>query len=208
VHPYCDFRFLGPTDLLPEELGLVIEEFVQGDEVGNYVVQQVFLVVASFQVSHAGLLDWGSDGGGKIPHRCGDEVFFVDLAQVAEGFSEGQRVGVSVPKPCGGHAPWLNVGVAVTCGDREDHPTAKSAELLLLSAIVPRALSDTKALKGVDEKASKTRLLLAHALGPSIFCHLKTRDKVEQVVQGGRVQKIVLFSNKVGVHSSGDIYYY
>jgi hypothetical protein len=27
--------------LLPQELGLVIEEFVQGDEVGNYVVQQV-----------------------------------------------------------------------------------------------------------------------------------------------------------------------
>jgi hypothetical protein len=25
--------------LLPQELGLVIEEFVQGDEVGNYVVQ-------------------------------------------------------------------------------------------------------------------------------------------------------------------------
>jgi hypothetical protein len=25
--------------LLPQELGLVIKEFVQGDEVGNYVVQ-------------------------------------------------------------------------------------------------------------------------------------------------------------------------
>jgi hypothetical protein len=49
VHPHCDFRLLGPTDLLPqEELGLVIKEFVQGDEVGNYVVQQVFLVAASF----------------------------------------------------------------------------------------------------------------------------------------------------------------
>jgi hypothetical protein len=57
VHPYCDFRLLGPTDLLPQVLGLVIEEFVQGDEVGNYVVQQVFLVVVSFLVSHAGLPD-------------------------------------------------------------------------------------------------------------------------------------------------------
>jgi hypothetical protein len=28
VHPYYDFRLLGPTDLLPQELGLVIEEFV------------------------------------------------------------------------------------------------------------------------------------------------------------------------------------
>jgi hypothetical protein len=65
---------LDPTDLLPQELGLVIEEFVQGDELGNYMVQQVFLVVASFQVSHAGLLDWGSDGGGKylisVGTRC------------------------------------------------------------------------------------------------------------------------------------------
>jgi hypothetical protein len=39
VHHHCDFSLLGPTDLLPQELGLVIEEFVQGDEVvGNYVV--------------------------------------------------------------------------------------------------------------------------------------------------------------------------
>jgi hypothetical protein len=63
VHPYCDFFLLGPTDLLPQELGLVIEEFVQGDEVGNYVVQKVFLVAVPFQVSHAGLPNWGSDGG-------------------------------------------------------------------------------------------------------------------------------------------------
>jgi hypothetical protein len=86
VHPYCDFCLLGPTDLLHQELGLVINEFVQGDEVGNYVVQKVFLVAAPFQVSHASLPDWGSDGGG-IPHRCGDEVFLVDPTQVAEGFS-------------------------------------------------------------------------------------------------------------------------
>jgi hypothetical protein len=28
VHPYCDFCLLGLTDLLPQELGLVIKEFV------------------------------------------------------------------------------------------------------------------------------------------------------------------------------------
>jgi hypothetical protein len=55
VHPHCDLCLLGPTDLLPQELGLVIKEFVEGDEVGNYVVQKVFLVAAPFQVSHAGL---------------------------------------------------------------------------------------------------------------------------------------------------------
>jgi acyl-CoA thioesterase len=160
---------------------LVIKEFVQGDEVGKYMVQQVFLMAASFQVSHAGLPDWGSNGRRKIPHRCGDEVFLVDPKQVVEGFSEGQGVGVSMSKPCGGHSPWLDVGVAVASGDREDHPTAKSAEMLVLSAIVPRALSDTEVLQGVDEKASKTRLLLAHALGPSIFRHLKTRVELNHL---------------------------
>jgi hypothetical protein len=118
------------------------------------VVQQVFLMAVSFQVSLAGLPDWGSDGGRKIPHWCGDEVFLVDPTQVAEGFSEGQGVGVSVSKPCGGHAPRLDVGVAVASGDREDHPTAKSAELLVLYAVVPRALSDTEALQIVDKELS------------------------------------------------------
>jgi hypothetical protein len=47
-------------------------------------------------------------------------VFLVDPAQVAEGFSEGQRIGVSVSKPCGGHAPRLDVGVAVASSDGED----------------------------------------------------------------------------------------
>jgi hypothetical protein len=55
VHPYCDLRLLGPTNLLPQELGLVIKELIQEDEVSNYMVQKVFLVVAPFQVSHAGL---------------------------------------------------------------------------------------------------------------------------------------------------------
>jgi hypothetical protein len=100
-------------------------------------------------------------------------VFLVDPTQAVEGFSEGQEVGVSMSKPCGGHVPRLDVGVAVAFGDGEDHPTAKSAELLILSVVVPRALSDTEVLQGVDKEASKTRLLLAHALGPSIFRHLK-----------------------------------
>jgi hypothetical protein len=175
---------LGPTDLLPQELGLVIKEFVQGEKVGNYMVQKVFLVAAPFQVSYAGLPDWGFDGEGEIPHRCGDEVFLIDPAQVAEGFVEGQGVGVSVLKPCGGHAPRLDVGVAVASDDGEDHPTAKSVELLILSAVVLWALSDTKALQGVDKEASKTKLLLAHALGPSIFSHLKSRVELNRLCKG------------------------
>jgi hypothetical protein len=104
---------------------LVIKKLVQGDKVGDYVVQQVFLVAASFQVPHAGLPNWSSDGGREVPHWCGDEVFFVDPQQVAEGFSEGQRVGISVSEPRGGHAPRLDVGVAVASSDGKDHSTAK-----------------------------------------------------------------------------------
>jgi tryptophanase len=113
---------------------------------------------------------------------CGDEVFLADPAQVTEGFSEGQRIGVSVSKPCGGHAPRLDVGVAVAFSDGEDHPTAKSAKLLVLFAVVPRALSDTEVLQGVDKKTSKTRLLLAHALGPSIFRHLTTKVELNRLL--------------------------
>jgi hypothetical protein len=122
----------------------------------------------------------------EVPHWCGVEVFLVDSAQVAEGFPEGQRIGVSVSKPCGGYASRLDVGVAVASSDGEDHPTVKSAELLVLSVVVPRALSDTQALQGVDEKASKTRLLLAHALGPSIFRHLKSKVELNRLWWGTR----------------------
>jgi hypothetical protein len=87
-------------------------------------------------------------------------------------------------EPCGGHAPWLDVGVTVASGDGEDHPTEKSAELLILSAVAPWALSDTEALEGGDKEEGKTRLLLAHALGPSIFSHLKTRVELNKLCKG------------------------
>jgi hypothetical protein len=80
--------------------------------------------------------------------------------------------------------PWLNVGVAVASGDGEDHPTAKSAKLLILSVVVPWALSDTKALQRVDNETGKTRLLVAYALGPSIFSHLKTRVELNKLCKG------------------------
>jgi hypothetical protein len=108
-------------------------------------------------------------------------VIYIDSAQVSESFSEGQGVGVSVSKSCGGHAPRLDVRIAVASGDGEDHPTAKSAELLILSVVVPWALNDTEALQVVDKKAGKTRLLLAHTLGPSIFSHLKTRVELNKL---------------------------
>jgi hypothetical protein len=61
------------------------------------MVQQVFLVAASFQVSHAGLPNWGSDGGRKVPHWCGDEVFLVDPAQVVK---RPRISGEENPSPC------------------------------------------------------------------------------------------------------------
>jgi hypothetical protein len=73
------------------------------------------------------------------------------------------------------------LGVAVASDDGEDHPTTKSVELLVLSAVVPWALNDTEVLQGVDKEVSKIRLLLAHALGPSIFSHLKTRVELNKL---------------------------
>jgi hypothetical protein len=56
-----------------------------------------------------------------------------------------------------------------------NHPTAKSAEVFVLSAVVPWALSNTEELQGVDQKVGETRLFLANALGPTILGHLKTK---------------------------------
>jgi hypothetical protein len=78
-------------------------------------------------------------------------------------------------KSYGSHSPWLVVGVAGASGDRKNHPIAKSAEVFVLSAVVPWALSNTEALQGVDQKVGETRLFLANALGPTILGHLKTK---------------------------------
>jgi hypothetical protein len=130
------------------------------------------------------LPDSSSDGGRVKPHGCEDEVVFIDSTQVSNSFSKGQGVGSSMLKTCGSHAPRLDVRVAVASGDGEDHPTAKSVEMLVRSVVVPWALSDTEALQGVDKKAGKTRLLLSHALGPSIFSHLKTKVELNKFFKG------------------------
>jgi hypothetical protein len=154
---------------------LLVEEIIQGDEVGDHMVQKVFLVVAPFQVPHTGLPDLRPDGRRKKPHRCGNEVFLEDPAQVAESLSDGQGIGIPMLKSCGSHSPRLDVGVAGASGDGKNHTTAKSAEVFVLSAVVPWALSNTEALQGVDQKAGETRLFLANALGPTILGHLKTK---------------------------------
>jgi hypothetical protein len=51
----------------------------------------------------------------------------------------------------------------------------KSAEVFVLFAVVPWALSNTEALKGVDQKVGETSLFLANTLGPTILSHLKTK---------------------------------
>ena len=99
-----------------------------------------------FQASHASLPNWGSDGWRKEPHRCGGEVFFKNPTQIMERLPDDQGIGVLVPKPRGGHSPWLDVGVAVTFGDDQDHPAAKGTMVLVLPAVVPWAFRNTKAL--------------------------------------------------------------
>ena len=132
-------------------------------------------MAAPFQTSHACFPNWGSDGQRKEPHWCGSEVSFKNLAQVIERLSDGQGIGVLVPKPCSGHSPWLNVGVAITYGDDQDHPAAEGTMVLVLSAVVPWAFRNAKAFQGIDQKAGEARCSLAIALGPSFLSHLKTK---------------------------------
>jgi hypothetical protein len=154
---------------------VLVEELVQGDEVGDHMVQNVFLMAAPFQVPHAGLPDLCPDGWGKRPHHCGNEVFLKDPAQVAKSLCDGQGIGIPMLKSCSSHSPQLDVGVAGASGDGKNHPTATSAEVFVLSAVVPWALSNTEALQGVDQKVVETKLFLANALGPTILSHLKTK---------------------------------
>ena len=102
-------------------------------------------------------------------------MFFENPAQVAECLSDGQGIGVLVPKPRSGHSPRLDVGVAITPGDDRDHPAAEGTMVLVLSAVVPWAFRNAKAFQGIDQKAGEVRCSLAIALGPSFLSHLKTK---------------------------------
>ena len=96
-------------------------------------------------------------------------------AQITERFPDGQGIGVLVPKPRIGHSPRLDVGVAITPGDDQDHPAAEGTMVLILSAVVPWAFRNAKAFQGVDQQVGEARCSLANALGPSFLSHLKTK---------------------------------
>ena len=78
------------------------------------------------------------------------EVSLKNSAQITERLPDDQGIGVLVPKTRGGHSPWLDVGVAVTFGDDQDHPAAEGTMVLVLPAVVPWALRNAKALQGID----------------------------------------------------------
>ena len=105
-------------------------------------------MAASFQASHASLPNWGSDGRRKDPHWCGGEMSLKNPAQITEHLPDDQGIGVLVPKSCGGHSPWLDVGVAVTFGDDQDHPAVEGTMVLVLPAVVPLAFRNTKGSTG------------------------------------------------------------
>ena len=73
-------------------------------------------------------------------------MFLENPVQITERLPDNQGIGVLVPKPGGGHLPWLDVGVAVTFGDDQDHPTAKGTMVLVLLVLVPWAFRNTKTL--------------------------------------------------------------
>ena len=93
-----------------------------------------------------------------------------------ERLPDDQGIGVLVPKPRGGHSPWLDVGVAVTFGDGQDYPAAEITMVLVLPTVVPWAFRNAKAFQGVDQQAGEARCSLAIALGPSFLSHLKNKD--------------------------------
>ena len=74
-----------------------------------------------------------------------------NLAQIAKRLPDDQGIGVLVPKLCGGHSPWLDVGVAVTFGNDQDHPAAKGTIVLVLPVVVPWAFRNAKALQGITK---------------------------------------------------------
>ena len=80
-----------------------------------------------------------------------------------------------MPKPHGGHSPWLDVRVAVTFGDDQDHPVAEGTMVLVFPAVVPWAFRNAQALQSIDQKAGEARCSLANALGSSFLSHLKTK---------------------------------
>ena len=130
-------------------------------------------MAAPFQASHASLPNWGSDGRRKEPHWCGGEVSLKNPAPITERLPGDQEIGVLVPKPRGGHSPWLDVGVPITFGDDQDHPAAEGTMVLVLPAVVPWAFRNTEALQGMDQKAGEARCSLAIAPSPSFLSHLK-----------------------------------
>ena len=92
-----------------------------------------------------------------------------------ERLPDGQGIGVLVPKSRSGYSPRLNVGVAVTSGDDQNHPAKEGTMVLVLSAIVPWAFRNAKAFQGIDQEAGESRCSLAIALSPSFLSHLKTK---------------------------------
>ena len=116
-------------------------------------------------------------------------MFFKNPAQVAECLSDGQGIGVLVPKSRSGHSPRLDVGAAITPGDDQDHPAVVGTMVLVLSVVVPWAFRNAKAFQGVDQEIGEARCSWEKALGPSFLSHLKIKDRVNKLCTNTWVQR-------------------
>jgi hypothetical protein len=92
-------------------------------------------------------------------------------------------------KSYGSHSPWLDVGVAGASSDGKNHLTVKSAEVFVLSAVVPWALSNTEALQGVDQKAGGNQALLGKHPRSNHSQPSENKGRVNKPCTHGRVQK-------------------
>ena len=88
-----------------------------------------------------------------------------------------------MPKPCGGHSPWLDVGVVVTSGDDQDHSAAEGTMVFALSAVVPWAFRNTKAFQGIDQEVGGSQVQLGKSPGSILPHPSDNKDRVNKLAQ-------------------------
>src|SRR6185503_14113827 len=62
LQSYRELCLLGSMGLLPQNIGLLVKELIQGGYVSSHLVQRVFFMAAPFQTPHACFPSWGPDG--------------------------------------------------------------------------------------------------------------------------------------------------
>ena len=123
--------------------------------------------------------------GQKESHGRTGNGFFVDLAQVSQGFVGDSLIGVDeIKSGCSHTLGFSYVGEVFTLPDVDGDFTAFGAMFFILAAFILGALLDTKSLQGGVLKLGKTFGVEAVAADPNSFCHLWAWEESTMVVYG------------------------